>query len=404
MTRIDDQMEGSDVDRPGERAPAAHFAAGPNRSQRLRLARWVGYPAAVFVVSRVVVMGAVWTALRIHPNPTHFDVLLNRWDSSWYLRAAETGYSRIVPALQGGLGNAGQSTHAFFPLLPFLLRAGHTVGLSYLVAALLINLVAGIAAAVLLGRLVAEMAGEDAADRAVLIFCFFPGAYVFTLVYAEGIMLALAIGCILALRHQRWFLSGALAAVATASRPNAIVLVACCAWEAYVFIHRAGGRRRSLIALAAPALSPIGFVAFMAFLWDRTGRPFVWFTVEKRGWDQSFDPMSLVRETSSVLHHPLRDLNTTVGVLGLVVILVTGYLLFRSRPPVVLWIYTVGIVVLSLNGNAFAHPRFIETAFPLVAAIGLRFRWPAFSQILSVSVATLVGITMLFMATTLVVP
>ena len=406
MTRIDDPLDGpamAPVAPAATRTTAAHFGGRPPWSTRVQLPRWVVYPTVVFVVSRIVVMGAVWTALRIRPNPTHFDVL-ERWDGSWYVLAAEKGYSHIVPALQGGVGNAGQSTHAFFPMLPFLLRAGHALGLTYVSASLVVNLVAGIAAAVLLGRLVAELAGEDAAERAIVIFCCFPGAYVFTLIYAEGLLLALAIGCILALRHHQWILAGTLAAFATATRPNAIVLVACCAWEAFVFIRRADDRRRALIALAAPALSPIGVLAFMAFLWRRTGHAFVWLTVERRGWGQSFDLMYVVHRTSFVAHHPLQDLNTTVSVLGLVVILATGYLFVRTRPPVVLWIYTVGIVALSLGGNAFAHPRFIETAFPLVAAIGQRLRWPALSQVLSVSVATLVGLTMIFIATTLVVP
>lgn len=389
---------------PGE----PHVEAKPRREpvsrrDRLAAAHWLTYPASVFLVSRVVVMGAVWAALRIRDIPFTIDVL-KRWDGSWYVMAAQDGYSAVVPALQGGINDTGQSTHAFFPLLPFLLRSGHRLGLSYVWTALAINTIAGLVAAALVWRLVAGLADRDTADRAVLIFCFFPGAYVFTLVYAEGIMLALALGCILALRSRHWVTAGLLAALATAARPNALILVLCCAWEAGRFIWQATERRRALIALAAPALAPLGALAFLLFLWRRTGDPLTWLTVQKRGWGQTTDPSYPIDKTLLVLDHPLKDLNVTVSVIGLAIILVTGYLFVRTRPPVVLWIYTIGIVAMALGGNSFAHPRFILTAFPLVIAIAQRLRWPALSQVLTVSVAMLTVLTMAFMTTTLIVP
>lgn len=356
-----------------------------------------------FLVSRAVVMGAVWAALRIRDTPFNIDVL-TRWDGGWYVLAASDGYSAIVPALEGGVNDTGQSTHAFFPLLPFLLRLGHRLGMSYVWTSVALNTVAGVVAAALVWHLVVGLADRDTADRAVLIFCFFPGAYVFTLVYAEGIMIALALGCILALRERHWVVAGLLGALATAARPNALVLVLCCTWEAGRFIWRANDRRRALIALAAPSLSPLGALAFFLFLWRRTGDPFTWLTVQRRGWGQTTDPSYPIDKALLVLDHPLQDLNITVSVLGLAVILVTGYLFVRTRPPAVLWIYTIGIVALALGGNAFAHPRFVLTAFPLVIAIAQRLRRPALGQVLTVSVATLTVLTMIFMTTTLIVP
>ena len=361
------------------------------------------YPASVFVVSRIVTMGAVWVALRISPSPEHFGVL-QRWDGGWYIQAAEKGYSHIVPALEGGAGDTGQSTHAFFPLVPLVLRAGHAVGLSYLTTSLVLNTVAGVAAAILLWHLIADLADSDAADRAVAIFCLFPGSYVYSLVYADGVLIPLAVGCLLALRRRRWFIAGALAAVASATRPNGLVLALCCAWEAGAFIWRAPDRRRAAWALVAPALSPLGAVVFLAFLWNRTGHLFVWLTVQRRGWGQTVSLSYPIDQTRFVLHHPLADINRTVSVIGLVSIVILAYFLYTTRPPVVLWIYSAGIVALALGGNAFAHPRFILTAFPLVAALGQRLKWPALCPVLSVCVAALVGLTMLFVVTTQVVP
>ena len=50
-----------------------------------------------------------------------------------------------------------------------------------------------------------------------MIFCLFPGSIVFSMVYAEGLLIPLAAGCILALQRRRWVMAGALAGLATAT-------------------------------------------------------------------------------------------------------------------------------------------------------------------------------------------
>src|SRR5207253_1167110 len=124
----------------------------------------------------------------------------------------------------------------------------------------------------LLWRLLARIWGREVADRGTALFCFFPGSFVLSMVYSEPLMLALAIGCLLALLDRRWLVAGVLAGLATGVRPNAVALVAACAWAAAVAIVK----RREWRALVAPLLAPAGLVAFFAFLWARTGRPDAW--------------------------------------------------------------------------------------------------------------------------------
>ena len=66
------------------------------------------------------------------------------------------------------------------------------------------------------------------------------------MVYAEGLLLPLAAGCILALQKRRWLLAGSLAAFATATEPEALVLVVVCAVSALLELRRRGftNRRR----------------------------------------------------------------------------------------------------------------------------------------------------------------
>ena len=53
-------------------------------------------------------------------------------------------------------------------------------------------------------------------------------------------MLPLAAGCILALQRRRWVLAGVLAGIATATEPEALVLVLVCAVSAALELRRSG--------------------------------------------------------------------------------------------------------------------------------------------------------------------
>ena len=66
----------------------------------------------------------------------------------------------------------------------------------------------GLVTAVLVQRLAKGWWGEAAGRRAVAIFCLFPGSVVFSMAYAEGLMLPLVAACILALQKRRWLLAG----------------------------------------------------------------------------------------------------------------------------------------------------------------------------------------------------
>src|SRR5918997_3741746 len=104
------------------------------------------------------------------------------------------------------------------------------------------------------------------------------------MVFSESLMLMLAFLTLLALLSRRWISAGVASALATASRPNAVALCACCLWEAV----RAIREDREWKALIAPLLAPVGFLGFMLFLKVRTGE-MAWFRVEREGWGERFD-------------------------------------------------------------------------------------------------------------------
>jgi hypothetical protein len=311
------------------------------------------------------------------------------------MEVARHGYPAVVPQ---EAGSAVQSTLGFFPLYPMTVRAVHTLGLSYEAAGVAVSAIAGLAACLLLWRLVCHLSGPAVADRAVTLFCFFPGAAILSFAYSEALMLALAIGCLYALLRERWITAGVLAALATATRPNAVALVAACAWAAAVAIKR----RRAWRALAAPALAPLGIMAFFAYLEFHTGEAGAYFRTQRQGWEQTFEPASTLRILSDFLRDPFEGTNIPVMVLGFLFMTVTLVLLVRSRPPAILIIYTLAIMAMALSSPTMgARPRFLLTAFPLVTVFATEdLPAPAFSLVLA-TFATALGAFIVLTSTSL---
>jgi len=269
--------------------------------------------------------------------------------------------------------------------------------------------IGGLIATVLVQRLATGWWGEHTGRKAVVIFCLFPGSVVFSMVYAEGLLLPLAAGCILALQERRWVLAGALAAVATATEPEAIVLVVVCAVSAVLELRRRGSRR----SLIAPALSVVGVVAFAGFLWIWTGSPFASFIAQRDGWSEKTDVLAVVHlaqitaDQISFHHfnHPTIDLNLVVGLVGAVVLIVLLVLVVRNRREmsVEAIVWTLGISWLAMTSEYTPpNPRLLITAFPAVIVVARYVHGKWWKALLCVNGVMLVGLSALtFVGTTL---
>ena len=382
------------------RAPARpDIDVAPVASRRGTIPAWVAVaarPAGVFLASRAVVFTAMWMASRL-PPPQSLGKVVIFWDSGWYLTTARLGYPGVLPFTNG---RVAPSTLAFFPGYPLCIRAVHLLGFSYEMAGLLVAASAGTATAVLLWLLLRRLWGDRAADRGVALFCFFPASFVLSGTYAEPLMLALATGCLLAMLSRHWVTSGGLAALATATSPHALALVPACACAAVVAIRHG----REWRALAAPVLAPLGFVAFQLFVWNRTGVVDAYVQTNE-AWDAHFAPGDTVHKFAEFFRHPLIDVNITVAVVGTLFLAVTLVLLVRARPPAPVLVFPVAIMLpVMLAATLGARPRFLMTAFPLVAVLGRWLRGNAFTVALAAS-ATLLGcFTVLSVHTMLATP
>lgn len=307
--------------------------------------------------------------------------VLTSWDGIWYLRIVRRGYPEYVPT--GITYDDPEARVAFFPMYPWLVRTVDRVlpgGDTF--AALVVNLVLGAVFVLLVGLLARHWFGESTARSAMVLASFFPGSFVLSFAYSEALLLTLAAACLLALTRERWLWAGVFAAVATATRPNGVALVAATAVAAFVAIRRS----REWRALVAPVLSPIGFVAYQLWIDRHAHETRVWFRVQGEAWKEgaSFG-LTAIRNTLEAFTKPLTsptDLITAVAFLA--TLLVVWIAWRRVRLPAPAAAYSAVIIALMLlPATVTARPRFLFTAFPLfiAAAVWLdddrrRHWWP----------------------------
>ncbi|MGH9017606.1 MAG: hypothetical protein ACRDY1_07650 [Acidimicrobiales bacterium] len=355
--------------------------AGP-RSGRWR---WILRPVLIYLVSRVVTYAAMGVAALVAHHSLAEEI--NTWDTKWFIRAAGIGWPSHLPIVHGHVGG---TTVAFFPAFPLTFRwLSELTGMSLLMAGAIVSGVTGLTAMIAVWALVREYAGTKAADRSTLLLALFPASIVFSLVYAEGMIITLVAGCLLALMRRRWVVAGLLAALATATAPVALAVVVSCLWSA----GRAIVRHRTWAALAAPVLAPLGFVAYQVWLWRHTGDLSAWRQTELGGWHSYLSAAYPVHVLRSFFGHPLGATATiNVVFVGLIVTVVCAVVALRDRLPIPLLLYGLTVAVVAiLTRPVGLRPRFIMLAFPLLLAVGTRLRGRSYVTLVSVSAVLLVA-------------
>jgi len=178
-----------------------------------------------------------------------------RWDSAWLVRIAEHGYASAA------------QTGAFYPLYPALVGIlGRVLFGHYVVAGVVVSLVAAYGAFRLLYRLAASHLGAQEARRAVLYLAVFPMSFFLQAVYSESLYVLLTVAAFLLAERVRFAWAGAVGGLALLTRPSGIALLPCLALLAW----RSDDRRRSLLSLG---LMPLLFVSYPLLLWYQVGDP-----------------------------------------------------------------------------------------------------------------------------------
>jgi len=294
--------------------------------------------------------------------------VLSLWDGGWYLSIVRDGYpSFVLP----GVGVASQSSIAFFPGYPLLVRTlSEHLGISPVFAGCSVSLLAGLGATAALWHLAVRLSDEETADKTVVLFAFLPSAFVMSMVYADALFLVLAVCCLIALIDERWLTAGGTAAAAGLVRPTAVALTIACAWAAIVAVRRTGRWR----AMIAPAIAPAGALLYLGYIWIHTGDAFAFFEVQNRGWGNRID-IGAANVRAVLRHFGERRSTFFVAMIAIVVggLGVGFWFLVCWRTPGFIIAYVSIVIGLSfLGSNPMSIPRFLLAAFPLLIPIARR--------------------------------
>jgi hypothetical protein len=368
------------TDTPTQPAGVASGQSEPPAERRTlsdRLPRPWLFPLAVFAVVWLLIV-VTWSAADAIFGESH------SW--FWHILIMDTGFYRGI-AQYGYTGDPNRG--AFFPLFPLLIHlASYLTGGNYLVAGLSTMIACGAASAVAVWALAERVCGRRVADRAVVLYCFFPGAMTFSILYSEPLAVALAAAALLALVNRRWLLAGIIGALATAERPTLVVLVAV----AGVAAIQAIWARREWRALLAPALTPLGILIFFDFLGHRYHNYAYWFLIEKKVWGQHFDWGVGVFRLVFWLgrRHPAHTDYVVMLTITAVVALAGIALMVAARLPLPLMLFGVLTILEALTStDTHLRPRSLLVAFPIFIAAAAKLPRAVYWPVLILSAAGL---------------
>lgn len=331
-------------------------------------------PGGYFLASRVAVLFAAlaskWLVPRIHP----FTLLGNGWDGAWYTKIAQYGYPHRV------FDEADGSRWGFFPGFPLVIRGTvDFTGLSYAHAAVLAGTTLGLTSALAIWLAVREVFGSVVADRTVLLFVFFPAAYVLSMGYSEGLFLTASAACLFALSRRYWITAALFAVVASVTKDVGLVLIACVAVAAIPVIVKER-KTRPLVALA---ISPLGFGGWLLYSWHMTGTPLAFMKAEKIWGNTHFNwflaPISAIVRLIHNPHDFARG-QDVLAAIGFIFVYMGLAILWRTRRegiavPLYWWVFTLGSI-LAMAAPDFEQSllRYSMAAFPLFAAYAWKIR------------------------------
>ena len=343
-------------------------------------------PVAIALLSRAIVLVAADLVMRFvlvnrHSFVEQYTGPISIWqrkDAIWYVAIAQSGYNYSPVAA---------SRANFFPLFPLLVHIVEPVfaifPLSdpYVEAGMLVTWVAFALACVGLYRLAADRFGERVAVMSVLLLALFPFSLYFGAVYTESIYLVLAVWAFIGIERRNWWMAGALAGLAGASRPPGLLVGACVGLAYLIDWYRM--RRPLRFDILALALAPAGTAAYMLYCWVRWGDPLAYVKTSRAGWGGGHLQLGAVRSAANVLRHPFGILagaarQTQVDVVAILLVLcflALSVLVLRLLGPAYAFFTVASILapVLDMpNVNGFG--RYLSVIFPVFMVVAYLLR------------------------------
>jgi hypothetical protein len=229
--------------------------------------------------------------------------------------------------------------------------------------------VSALAGAALIAVLARRETGDDrTGTRAAWLLCLAPPAFTQVMGFAEGTLVALSVGVVMALRRRSWGWAAGLGVAAGLARPIGVLLAVPAAVEAARGIRATPWTGR--VARAAAVAGPLaGFGAFVAWVGIRYGDALAPLRVQQEGTLRGgiADPVTTLAHDASLLahgHHLGSALHLPWALLALALLAVAG-----RRWPACYPAYAGAVLAVALTAsNLDGFERYALSAFPLVLA------------------------------------
>jgi hypothetical protein len=348
-------------------------------------------PLLIFTATRLVLLAAgffsrlmipeLWSLFIWHPLPgvPLLDMWTN-WDGRWYGGIAANGYY-FIPGIQ--------SSVAFFPLYPLLMRLVGTLIGDPVIAGILISNLAFLGALVVLYCLTEELtADRETATRTIFYLALFPTALFFSALYTESLFLLCVLLAFYAARHDRWWIAGIAGALAAATRVIGVglfgvlllmwlqangwhILLKPTAWRSN-FTALAGAMRRKPFQLLAIGLVPLGLLTYIVYLQIAFGHPFAFLEAQREWGNTPTGPIAVLLNTINLVttgadvwgEPPLADLIAFAGafLLSLVAWRKFGY---------VYGLYSLMCLMIPISSTYRSMIRYVVVIFPMFMALAV---------------------------------
>jgi hypothetical protein len=366
------------------RRPALHRRMLAATSAALSRRPAVAAALPCWIVTRGMVLAAGLIAIVMLGYPDGVpristDELWNlpyRWDATWYVSIASGGYR------WAGAVNVQQNL-TFFPAFPLLMRATSLLASSHVPldvrlawSGTVLSLAAFLGALVYLYRLFENEVGEEAVSAGLLFLATYPFALFFSASYTESVYLLGAAGSFFHMRRGEIVPAACWALLVGLTRPNGFVLAV--PLTVVALGQARDGRARAELLLVA-AMPIVGMLAYSAYGFSVTGRPFVWAELQRQAWDRTFqgldkaaaDVGTALAQFGRMRTPDILRTSQALNGLGAMFGLATIWPVARRLGLAYAVFIAVGVVLPLINGGVMSMGRFSAVFFPSFVWLGL---------------------------------
>lgn len=275
-----------------------------------------------------------------------------------------------------------KGTYILFPLFPWLIRQGAGFTNDYLSSGLFITHLCLVLALFFLYLLVKLDFKEKIARLTLVLLMIFPTSFFFGSVYPESFFLLLVVLTFYLVRRKYFFLACLTALFASATRFVGVFLWPALIWEVWQGHNQRKVKEGIDSTLIWLLLPPLGLLAYMKYLLERTGDALLFLKVSP-----DFGPNLVIsklillhqvfyRYTKMIIFGSHTDISFAVVILELVVgilFLILTIIAFKKLRFSYAVFLLLSYLTPTLTGTFVSQPRYVLTVFPGFILLALWF-------------------------------